>query len=323
MSAHEHLPRPWEFAEEPRRVDRVLSNVELDRWSADELSLAVALARKPAWFVAGLAALPISLRPLIKVGLEPVLAHVPLEFDEGTCTIHISSNALDALAGVLSSESGSDRGLGRSMSLDALEAIMVALLSPVGDVHVGRATWSEEAAAGASASLCFGDTIMPVWGDGAGLVALYRGISQAAKSTHSAMLSHRATHSASSGKIAVIAERLLGTVQLAPAQLTQLEVGGGVTLDTHWPQGLVILGRRFCKHADGWGTVSELRRKDQLVLRSDKGVQSLGDPNLGEMRSNASTLLLMDSDTVVASGSLAIGIVDGKNTVIFRIEQLR
>ena len=307
-------------SEGPRRI---LSQSDLARWSADEVALAIALARRPAWFVGGFGSTPVALRPLMKGELDPILAHVPLETADGLCTLHVGAPALDALAGLLTPQAPVRRGLGRSMSLDALEAVLVALLGPVDGLTVGRAAWMEEPAHGASAALCVDGVSMPVWGASAALVSLYRLVSAAGKAGSEALTDADTRRQTEADGIGVQAERLYGSVELTAMERARLELGGGLLLDSYWPSGLVAVGRRFTRSATGWRVLPELRKSKALVLRSHHGIQGLSDPDLGALPVSSRQLDLLDGHTVIATGRLVPAIVDDTETLVFRVDQLR
>lgn len=307
----------------PSRPERVLSQNDLSRWSADEFALAIALARRPARFMSGMNAQPVSLQPLMKSQLEPVLAHVPLETKDGACTLHLTAEALDTLAALLTPEVDDPRGLGRSLSLDALEAILVALLSPVDGLTVGRAAWMDDPAHGASAALSFASIAMPIWGASGALVALYRLIAAAGMASPDLLAGTVAERLAQAEAIGVQAERLFGTVELSPQDRVALEVGGGIMLDTYWPNGTVALGRRFSKVGNGWRMLPDLRKSKALVLRSHHAIQALSDPELGYLPESTRQLDLLDGHTVIATGRLVPAVVNDSEALVLRIDELR
>ncbi|MBV6659254.1 MAG: hypothetical protein KI785_15935 [Devosiaceae bacterium] len=309
------------YAPRPERPTKVLGTNDLTRWSADELGLAIALARRPASFVGGISGVRVALQPLLEHEIDPVLAHVPLETPDGHCTLHVSAEALDALAGLMSPHEKSVKGLGRSVSLDALEALLVGLLAPVDGLKVGRAAWIEEPVSGASAAIRFGTATMPVWGASAGLVTLYRLIAATDRGLHSPAL-NPSTGSAAKETVGVQAERLFGQVELSPQERVALEVGGGILVDTVWPNGLVALGRKFVKVGGGWREMPNLRKGKALVLRANHAIQALSDPELGLLPPSNRQLDLVDGHTVIGTGRLVPGRVDERDTLIFKIDQL-
>lgn len=283
---------------------RVLDSRTLESWSADGFALARRLARAPATVTGGFANTRLTLGLCAPSGKPPALV-VPLHLNEATVTLALGPAALDALAGRLGPDQ--DEGSGATLSLDAVEAILAGLLAPVALAGIGRASEASDedrhAAGTAIAALAMESTTIPVLGSDGALAQLLEAMDAKADRLVAAPLSY--LRAPSRTQLAVTVETLFGLVSLDAAERAALEPGGGVYLDTLWPEGRIIVGHRFVAQESGWAREAALT-DETLALRSGLAIRSLEDPDLAAPLPTGENLELVDGDGVIASGRLEV-----------------
>lgn len=289
---------------ETRPQARVLDQSLLAAWTADGFALAQKLARAPLTANGGFASKRLTLGfPSRTVNQAAIV--VPLHGPGGRVDLALSPSALDALVGLLGQGATADSG--RTVSLDALEALLAGLLAPLACGQVSRArladTHDAERASKAWAALGLENTEIPVLGSDSALNALCDRIAAKADRLVAAPLSFLKSPPLGQAAVGVAVETLVGTVQLSQDERAALEAGGGVFLDAHWPDGRTCIARRFVA-VDGQWRVDDCLSGDRLLVRSGAVVRGLDDPALGSAAPNLGLLELVDGQEIVATGHL-------------------
>ena len=281
---------------------RVLDSNTLSAWSADGFALARRLARAPVTITGGFANTRLTLGLRAPDGEPPALG-APLLLDETRVTLALGPAALDALAARLGSDQG--EGSGATLSLDAVEAILAGLLAPLTLAGIGRAREASDqdrqAASIAIAALQVEAATIAVLGSDAALAVLLEAMHAKADRLVAAPLSY--LRAPSRTQLAVTVETLFGLVSLNAAERAALEPGGGLYLDTLWPDGRTVVGRQFVALESGWAREYALAG-DALALRGGLAIRSLEDPDLAAPLPAGESLELVDGDRVIASGRL-------------------
>lgn len=291
---------------------RVLLPERLENWSAEDFALAIALARAPATLSSGLGEALLHLT-VADGSQEKIVASVPLDVDGNALTLGLGNRGLDALASLLG-----DDASGAALSLDAIEALTVAVLSPLARTSVGRASWG---APGRSiAALTLGEASLSLTGAPAAILALQTDSVAASASLASpfALMGGPLAQ-----RLAVSTEQLLGLVRINDAERACMEEGCGILLDTIWPSSKQVAGRRFVKADSGWHVDHDLVGS-MLRIRASEQVQMLDELALdGQERQPSPTDLdLVDGDDVIATGHLIALELSGKPAIMFEVDHL-
>jgi len=283
---------------------RLLDSRTLAGWSADGFAFARRLARAPVTITGGFANTQVILGLPSPDGEPPELV-VPVHLDAVRVSLALGPAALDALAGRLGPEQG--EGSGATLSLDAVEAILAGLLAPLTQATMGRARAAaqddRQAAQDAVAALQVDSATIPLLGSDTALERFREIMDAKADRLVAAPLSY--LRAPSRTQLAVTVETLFGLVSLNAAEYAAMEPGGGMYLDTLWPDGRIVAGRRFAAQVSGWALERSLKG-DALVLRSGHAIRSLEDPDLAAPVAASESLELVDGDDVIASGRLEI-----------------
>lgn len=292
-----------------------LSPERLGDWNGEDFALAIELARAPATFASGLGDALVHLVVTEETN-EDGEAILPFTIEGETLTLGIGGEALDALAGLLGADVSV--GAGANLSLDAIEALCVAVLSPLMRIDAARASWGPSGHT--VAALKIGDVQLSLKGDAAAVLALQRGIvtAGAAQSTSFALLGQPLAQ-----RIAVRTQQVLAITCLDEQERAALEPGCGILVDTLWQNGRQVAGQRFVKCGANWHVDADLG-SGCLHVRSAAQVQMLDELSLGNNSSDPSglDLELMDGELVVAHGHLTSLEVAGTQRVIFQVDQL-
>ncbi len=265
-------------------------------WSAEDFDLVARLARAPRVLIGGLGGQQVTLT-CADPRRQPVEMAISLALPEGTLTALASAAALDGLVGLLEGSGTAQVGVGRTVSPDAVEAILAGLLAPLGLAGIGPAVAPKDHAKIGDhhpvVALEVNGTQLPLAGPTAALGALE---------------THFATHSAPlepvPERFAVALECVVGWVDLSDEELLRLEPGGGVVLDAVWPDGLTVVGRRFVAHGDAWRTETALAN-GALRLRAGRALRRLDDADLKEALEPHTVVELVGGETTLATGHLA------------------
>jgi hypothetical protein len=287
---------------ETKSTSRVLDPGLLAHWSADGFALAQKLARAPLTVTGGFANTRLTLA-LPPAATEPAVIVVPLPIDSHEVALALSASALDWLAGLLDRDQAP--GAGRTLSFDAIEALLAGLFAPLGFDGMGRAqlaaTGDNTSVASALAVLHGEGVAIPVLGTDVALQALHALIAAKSDRLVAAPLSYlRAPDFVSP---AVTVETIIGMVRLDAEERSALESGGGVRLDAYWPGGLSTVGRRFVTDQSGWRVDACLSDRP-MIVRAGMAVRPLDDPALATTSVDDGALELLDGDEVVATGHL-------------------
>lgn len=296
-----------------------LSPEKLASWSAEDFALAIELARAPTAFRSGLGDALIDL--VVPSDLpEEAVAIVPLSVDGAALTLGLGNQALDALIGLLSEEnitSGSTGG-SATLSLDAIEALCVATVSPLMRIDVGRASWGR--LENAFAALQCNGAQLSLNGDPGAVLAL-RSTMISANSTHPGPLDLMGQPLAQ--RLAVNTENVFALVHLNEADRANLERHCGIMLDTLWPSGRKIAGQRFVQSGSAWHVEPELTAP-RLRVRSTQKIQMLDELSLESSRPDPSpnALELVDGEQVIATGHLTSVEMSSAVHMVFKVDQL-
>lgn len=321
---------------------RLITPHDAAHWSADDFALVIGVSRRPATFASGLspsAEDQISL-PL-DVALSPhshPVATQALLIGEDIIQVQMDAVALDALAQQLDAKSAPD-GAGRTLSLDAIEALWAAMFCHVPQIGVGAAAWVDGAHGKDLISpmvLHLFNAKMPL----AGKHSTVRMLHQTALAGRDGLLhDQQPAQNDVLSALAIRRETLLGITHLSDQDIASLEPGCGVSIDTLWPHGRPVFARRFAPYAtDGqqWQLVNELEANTALVLRSNERLCTLDDPILasdgtGRVPSHVtsyaepqaqSLVELLRGDDVLASGKLMAAQNDGQSILLFQVDDL-
>lgn len=309
---------------------KTLSYERLESWSPDKFALAVELARAPASLRSGLGDELLHLMVTDET-LEDAVATLPLEIDGNALTLGLGNEALDALVGLLSEEAS--MGDGANLSLDALESLCVAILSPLMRIEVGRAAWvpADSGSRGHDiAALKLNHAHLSLTGEPAAVLALQSGMQ--ATSHHfppslAPLLDHSLSGQSLPRRLAIDVETVVALVCLTQAERNALEPGCGLMLDTVWPAGRQVAGQRFVKSSIesnlGWHLDADLQGSP-LRIRSDHRLEMLenlpSDTAMDGLSPNP--LELVEGENVIARGQLSAIDIAGKPQMIFLVDQL-
>lgn len=292
-----------------------LSSDQLERWSGEDFALAVALARAPATFTSGIGDSLVHLVIAGTHGEDPV-AVLPLSVEGQPLSLGLGPRALDGLIGLLGAPVSA--GNGANMSLDAIEALCVAIVSPLMRMDAGVARWATMERG--VAALKIGDGEMSLHGEPGAILALHS-IMCAAGASQSEPLQRLSQPLAQ--RVAVDVEQIHGVVWLNEEERGGLESGCGILLDTLWPNGRQVVGQRFVRSGSHWQTDADLR-PGCLRIRSEAQVRMLGELSLGaDLASpSAPTLELVDGTQILAHGHLTSLTMSGRCQTVFQVDQL-
>lgn len=287
----------------------------LAHWDASDLSMAIALAKAPAAFRVGLGD---SIGHLIVAdgSLEETVVTFQLNAAGEPLALGLGQRALDVLVALLGSET--EPNSGSTLSLDAVEALCAALLSPLDEVEVGRADWGHLAASHAAINL--DDVCLPLMGTSAGVLAFQTAViaANAALPAPFALMGQPLVQ-----RLAVGTDRISAVVHLDQNERAELKPGSGIVLDTCWPVGRTLVGRRFVSAGGDWRVEQEMTTSP-LLIRSSKQLQMLDELSLEmEVTDTGTTgLELVDGDQVIASGQIICVAMAGEPCMLFEIDQL-
>jgi hypothetical protein len=303
---------------EARSTSRVLDPGLLSHWSAEGFALAQKLARAPLTVTGGFANRRLTLA-LPSGPPEPAEIVVPVPVDGQEVDLTLGASALDWLVGLLGEEQAP--GVGRTLSFDAIEALLAGLFAPLGFDSIGRAriatTDDKDCVAGALAVLHGEGAAIPVLGSDAALHVFHERIAAKTDRLVAAPLSYLRAPGLVSPAVTV--ETIIGMVRLDAEERGALEAGGGVRLDAHWPDGLCCVGRRFVADQGAWRTDACLSGSP-LIVRSAVAVRPLDDPALGTASIEDGALELLDGNQVVATGQLVSLAEQGQPHPIFVLD---
>lgn len=292
-----------------------LSPERLGNWDGEDFALAIELARAPATFASGLGDALVHL-VVAEETIEDGEAILPFTIEGETLTLGIGQKGLDALTGLLGADVSVSAGA--NLSLDAIEALCVAVLSPLMRIDAARASWGPSGHT--VAALKIGDVQLSIVGEASAILALQRAIvtAGAAQSTSFALLGQPLAQ-----RIAVSTQQVVAIVCLAEQERAALEPGCGIVLDTLWPNGRQVAGQRFVKSGVHWHVDADLRR-GCFHVRAAAQVQMLDELLLGTSSPDPSglDLELMDGEQVIAHGHMTSLEVAGTQRVIFQVDQL-
>ncbi|MFK7793693.1 MAG: hypothetical protein AB8B88_13605 [Devosiaceae bacterium] len=310
---------------ETRAHYRILSPGDVAHWTADDFALAVRIAHAPLTVTGGLTStrIRLDLAPQNSPeNLQPPVVSVPLNMADTKIHLHAAGDALDGLAGLL--ERGrQNEGAGATLSLDAVEALLAALLAPLDDVAVGQATWTDQHDPMPLCALHFDGVSFPLFGSSSALETFRKAFASKVDQLVAAPLSY--LKDPSRERVAVESETVLGAVQVSAEEAQALEIGGGILLDSLWPQGRDVVAGRFAKLGDNWQLMEQ--QEGTLHVRAGDGLMLL-DQASDQTASQASTgpdgqhLELMDRERCVAHGYLTSIIRDDKMSPVFVVTQL-
>lgn len=292
-----------------------LSPETLESWSAEEFALAIELARAPAAVRSGLGEALLHLMAA-DGAVEDGIALLPLDVDGNALTLGLGHEALDTLVGLLSNETV--EGAGATLSLDAVEALCVAVLSPLTGIDVGRARWDKQD--GTVAALKLGPAPLSLTGDPNAIRALQhamRASSEKFPSSLAPFLGQRVPQ-----RMAITTELVFALVDVSQAERAAMETGCGILLDTLWPSGRQVAGQRFVTSGLQWQAHRELRDAP-LRVRCEPQVRMLDElPRDGTPLPLSSHLELVDGDRVIAHGRLVSVEISGTPHMVFEVDQL-
>lgn len=292
-----------------------LSPERLESWSAEDFALTIELARVPAAVRSGLGEALLHLM-VADEAVEDVVALVPLDIDGNTLTLGLGHEVLDTLVGLLSNETV--KGSGANLSLDAVEALCVAVLAPLTGIDVGRANWGS--LDGTVAALKLGPAAISLTGDPNAVLALQhamRASSEKFPSSLAPFLGQRVQK-----RMALATEQVFALVDLSEAERAAMETGGGILLDTLWPSGRQVAGQRFVTSDLEWHVQRELQIAS-LRVRREPQVRLLNELPLDVTPLPLSSdLELVDGNRVIAHGHLVSVEISGTPHVVFEVDQL-
>ena len=302
---------------------RLLSPGAMAGWSADLFALAVTLSRQPVAVTGGLCSARLTLTVENRDKLAPV-AQIPLSIGTAQIRVLLDAEALDGLAARLEAPDADSVGAGTTLSLDAVEALVAALLAPVAEIMVGRADWVQLASGTAPLRLVADGTSLALAGDAAALQRLYETLHARTDRLVPGPLALAALPL--DHRLAVDVERVVGHVALDETDRAALQVGGGVLPDHLWPNGLTLFGRRFVRQGNGWRCMTLATLDQGCLLRIAHDRRTLDDARLASPASAArtatQTLELVGFDGVLATGRLVTARWRGADRQVFQIDRL-
>lgn len=290
---------------ETKTQSLVLDQAYLSSWSAYGFAMAQRLARAPLNVTGGIASTRLTLGLALQAPADAQI-FVPVHVHADSAVLALNAQALDRLAGLL--ERDSTPGSGRTLSLDAVEALLAGLLAPLALDGIGRAWLAGDAEPEAAstypaiATLQFEACDIPVLGTDTALAKMYDQVSARMDRLVAAPLSY--LKSAHQARAAVEVETLVGMAALNAEERAALEPGGAVLLDAHWPSGRTSVGRRFVVSDDGW-RVDDCFANNHVMVRSGTLVRGLDDPALNAPVPSTGLLELVDGQEIIATGHLA------------------
>lgn len=290
---------------ETKTQSRVLDQAHLSAWSADGFAMAQRLAKAPLNVTGGIASTRLTLGLALQAPADAQI-FVPVHVQADSAVLALNAQALDRLAGLL--ERDSTPAAGRTLSLDAVEALLAGLLAPLALDGIGRAWLAGDADAEAAwtypaiAALQFEAYDIPVLGTDTALAKMYDQVSAKMDRLVAAPLSY--LKSAHQARAAVEVETLVGMAALSAKERAALEPGGAVLLDAHWPSGRTCAGRRFVAGDDGW-RVDDCLANNHVMVRSGTLVRGLDDPALNAPVPSKGLLELVEGQEIIATGHLA------------------
>lgn len=296
-----------------------LSPKKLESWDAKDFALAIELARAPVAFRSGLGEALLHL--MVDDGAtenvtEDVLAILPINIDDNTLALGLGHNTLDTLVSLLSGEIS--RGVGANISLDAIEALCVAVLSPVDRIEVGRASWGQPETS--IAALKLDSARISLAGEPDAILALQSAVvaSNASLPSPFASLGQPLPQ-----RLAVTTENVFAVVHLSEADRAAVEPGCGIMLDVFWQDGRKIAGHRFVKSGLEW-QIEQERKASCIHVRSTAQLQLLDELSLDVTEADPSPtdLELMDHDQLIARGRLTTVEISGTPHMVFQVDQL-
>lgn len=307
---------------ESKTKSRLLDQAHLAAWSADGFAMARRLARAPLNVTGGIASTRLTLGLALQAAREAQI-YVPLHVQGDIAVLALDAHTLDGLASLL--ERTTSPGAGRTLSLDAVEALLAGLLAPLDLDGIGRAWLPADEdgtdltrASAALAALQFDTCDIPLLGSDAALAKVYDQVSAKMDRLVAAPLSYlKPTHQA---RAAVEVETLVGMAALSADERATLEPGGAVLLDAHWPIGRTSVGRRFVATGDGW-RVDDCLDGDMLMVRSGTVVRGMDDPALQAPVPSTGLLELVEGQKIIATGHLATLPGDDDVQPIFVLDQ--
>ncbi len=307
----------------------MLSAAMLAEWSLEDFVFARNVARAPMAVSGGLASARIVLDFALPQTEHPVVA-LPLYVGDQTVELHAGNTALDALAGLL--EPGkSITDAGRTLSLDAIEALFSALLSPLGDVQLGDARWNQDKnvhgldGLHALCALHLDGHAFPITGSHTGLMAFHAAFASKVDRLVAAPLSLLKNGERKTPAVEV--DLVLGAVTLDAKDLEKLEPQGAVLLDTHWAGGKILAARRFMASPmqEDWSLTGGFEN-NTLLVRSAHTILALdADGFVERLAPNPlpnHPLQLVRGDQVLAHGTLIALTYQGVPRMAFGIDTL-
>ncbi|MEM6712517.1 MAG: hypothetical protein AAF590_09575 [Pseudomonadota bacterium] len=307
----------------------LLSPDLLKRWSASDFALARRIAKGPVSIPSGLPPHRLELAPEPELrSAEPAVVWVPLTFEGVELCLAVSQHALDQLVHSLDPDVPID-GVGNTVSLDAIECLIAALFEPVGDVQMGYAHWVGEDNLGGKPAPA------PLWqivtgstslGLDANIADIARFFDSLSRERFVDTLAHAPlTVAPTISRLAVTAETMLARVELAADEVERLEPGDGIRLDTVWPDGHALIGRRFVSLTDEHWTVEPAVSPTTYFVRSASTDWFFDSPHPDKAAVTDKDFLLelVDMDGVVATGQLTnLESVASRPVTVFRIDRL-
>lgn len=284
-------------------------------WDADDFALAIELARAPAAFQSGLGEALLHLMVADET-IENTVAVLPVSVDGHALTLGLGHDTLDTLVGLLSGETSKD--VGANISLDAIEALCVAVLSPLKRIEVGRASWGHPETS--IAALKLDSAHISLAGEPDAILALQSAAVAANASLPSPFAS---LEQPLPQRLAVGTENVFAMVRLSETDRAAVERGCGIMLDTLWKNGRKVAGQRFVKSGLEWQVEHE-RKASCLHVRSTAQLQLLDELSLDvtEVNPSPTDLELMDGDQVIAHGHLSTVEISGTSHMVFEVDQL-
>jgi hypothetical protein len=304
----------------------VLSAAMLAEWSLEDFVFARKVARAPMAVSGGLASARIVLDFALPQTEHAVVA-LPLYVGDQTVELHAGNTALDALAGLL--EPGkSNTDAGRTLSLDAVEALFCALLSPLSDVQLGDARWTQGENAHGLHAICAlhldGHAFL-ITGSQPALMAFHSAFASKVDRLVAAPLC--LLKNAERQTPAVEVDLVLGAVTLDAKDLEKLGPQGAVLLDSHWAGGKTVAARRFmaAPMEEDWSLAGGFE-DNTLLVRSARTILALDTDNfvdgLAVKPLPNHPLQLVRGDQVLAHGKLTALTCQGEPRMAFVIDTL-
>ena len=298
---------------------RSLSPMAMHSWSANLFDLVVTLSRQPVAVTGGLCSARLALG-VATSNQQGIIAEVPLSIGSTTLTLHLSADAVDGLAARLEGPGALPAGAGATLSLDALEALLAALLAPIPEILVGRASWVDGSDADAVLALTADETGLLLSGETTALRALYETLHARTDRMVSTPLAVAALPL--DQRLTVDVEKIVGQVALNEVDLTALHAGAGILPDQLWPNGLTLIGRRFTLQDGSWQSQNVATQDGSCLLRVAKTKRTLDDPRLGAALPDDGPAELFGTSGVLATGRLVMADWQGEPRQVFQIDQL-